>query len=227
MMHRNNSNGRRAASERGYMALFAMLAMVAIAGGSASAAPTETVLYPFCSKPSCSDGERPWTGLTADSIGNLYGTTSRGGASDAGTVFKLSPGGTYTVLHSFKGGSDGAIPHAGLIADSSGNLYGTTEYGGASGCGLGGLGCGVVFKLSAGGTETVLYSFCSKPGCSDGANPYAGLIADSSGNLYGTAVNGGAAGDAAWDAAWCSSSRREGARRCSTPLRAAATGAIP
>ena len=76
---------------------------------------------------------------------------------------------------------------AGLIADSSGNLYGTTLVGGSySG--------GVVFKLSPSGTETVLYSFCSLPSCSDGAAPAAGLIADSSGNLYGTTTYGGASG---------------------------------
>jgi uncharacterized repeat protein (TIGR03803 family) len=80
-----------------------------------------------------------------------------------------------TVLHSFTG-SDGRNPQAGLIADSAGNLYGTTVAGGASGSGCGGYGCGVVFKLSPGGTETVLHSFCSLPSCSDGALPFAGLV---------------------------------------------------
>jgi YVTN family beta-propeller protein/uncharacterized repeat protein (TIGR03803 family) len=103
-------------------------------------------------------------------------------------VFKLSPGGTETVLHSFCGG-----PHASLIADSSGNLYGTTQQGGVV-CELPVVAsCGVVFKLSPGGTETVLHSFTGSPG--DGAIPAGGpLIADSSGNLYGTTQYGGAAG---------------------------------
>ncbi len=92
-------------------------------------------------------------------------------------MFKLSSSGTETVLHSFEGGTDGAYPEAGLIADSSGNLYGTTRNAG------GAPGYGTVFKLSPGGTETVLYSFT---GGSDGVNPTASLIADSSGNLYGT-----------------------------------------
>jgi uncharacterized repeat protein (TIGR03803 family) len=101
-------------------------------------------------------------------------------------VFKLSPNGTYTVLYSFTGGSDGAFPKAGLIADNAGNLYGTGESGGASGKVSGN---GVVFKLSPGGTSyTVLYSFMG----SDGGSPYAGLLADSSGNLYGTTELGGA-----------------------------------
>jgi uncharacterized repeat protein (TIGR03803 family) len=110
-------------------------------------------------------------------------------------VFKLSPGGTETVLYSFKGGSDGSGPAAGLIADSSGNLYGTTYLGGAFASGCNGifadLGCGVVFKLSPGGTETVLHTFT---GGSDGGVPSGGLIADSSGNLYGTTSRGGASG---------------------------------
>ncbi|MGH6847527.1 MAG: choice-of-anchor tandem repeat GloVer-containing protein [Methylocella sp.] len=150
---------------------------------------TETVLHTFTGG---SDGAFPQAGLIADSSGNLYGTTQDGGALGQGTVFRLSPGGTETVLYSFcpsfPSCSDGAIPHAGLIADSKGNLYGTT-FGGGAATGCGGFGgCGVVFKVSPGGTETVLYSFT---GTDDGANPQAGLIADSSGNLYGTTEFGG------------------------------------
>jgi uncharacterized repeat protein (TIGR03803 family) len=155
---------------------------------------TYTVLYSFCRLPSCSDGSTPEAGLIVDSAGNLYGTTTGGGVSTSlcagcGTVFKLAPDGTETVLYSFcskPGCNDGLGPQAGLIADSTGNLYGTTHDGGGSGCG--GLGCGVVFKISPGGTETVL------TGASDGAGPSAGLIADSAGNLYGTTGDGGAAG---------------------------------
>src|ERR1700730_15697724 len=104
-----------------------------------------------------------------------------------------------TVLHSFTG-SDGANPNAGLIADSSGNLYGTTFNGGASGSGGCMIsGCGVVFKLSPDGTETVLHSFrCLYRRCPYGANPNAGLIADSSGNLYGATVHGGGSGCAGY-----------------------------
>jgi uncharacterized repeat protein (TIGR03803 family) len=143
------------------------------------------------------DGAAPYDNLIADSSGNLYGTAILGGGSGCGVVFKLVPGGTETVLYSFTGGSDGGGPGAGLIADSSGNLYGTTEGGGVSGCG--GT-CGVVFKLappataSGAWTETVLHAFTGSP--SDGGVPYfAGLIADSSGNLYGTTYFGGTSND--------------------------------
>jgi uncharacterized repeat protein (TIGR03803 family) len=143
--------------------------------------------------PQASDGANPEAGLIADSKGNLYGTTLNGGSKDAGTVFMLAPGGAETVLYSFTGGNDGAGPHACLIADSKGNLYGTTESGGAGGE-------GVVFELSPPGCnaaqpkswcETPLYSFCIDTYCSDGQNPQAGLYADGDGNLYGTTLLGG------------------------------------
>jgi uncharacterized repeat protein (TIGR03803 family) len=149
----------------------------------------ETVLHAFTGG---GDGANPQAGLISDGSGNLYGTTAKGGPSGNGVVFKLSPGGTYTVLHSFTG-SDGGTPEASLIADSSGNLYGTTEAGGPPAQSCGGLGCGVVFKLSPGGTYTVLHSFAG--GSIDGANPAAGLIADSKGNLYGTTAKGGPSGN--------------------------------
>jgi uncharacterized repeat protein (TIGR03803 family) len=154
---------------------------------TAGGAWTETVLHFFTGG---SDGGTPVAGLIAGSKGNLYGTTVNGGASDGGTVFELTPpaiaGGawTETVLHSFGPNipSDGFLPYAGLLADSKGNLYGTTLYGGTSGAGYG-IG-GTVFEVAAAGGETVLHSFSGLPG--DGANPYAGLLADSKGNLYGT-----------------------------------------
>ncbi|MGH6838940.1 MAG: choice-of-anchor tandem repeat GloVer-containing protein [Methylocella sp.] len=171
-----------------------LAALIVAAGDGASAAPVETVLHTFCSLPGCTDGRQPQAGLIADSNGNLYGTTTNGGSGTSaactnglgevlgcGTVFKLSPSGTETVLYSFTGGTDGGFPFAGLIADSSGNLYGTTLAGGVSGE-------GVVFKLTPSGTETVLYSLT---GGSDGGAPEGGLTADSSGNLFGTTTIGG------------------------------------
>lgn len=133
------------------------------------------------------DGANPVGNLIADASGNLYGTTSQGGASSAGTVFMLSPPATLgdawteTVLYSFTGGTDGAHPFAGLIQDSAGNFYGTTYGGGA-------FNYGTVFKLDALGNETVLYSFEGAP---NGASPYSGVIFDSAGNLYGTTYGGG------------------------------------
>lgn len=125
--------------------------------------------------------------MIRDPAGNLYGTTFSGGASNLGVVFKLDQAGHETILYSFLGSADGGGPWAGLVQDSAGNLYGTTLFGGTSGV-------GVVFRLappaSPGGTwtETALYSFT---GGMDGANPYAGVVLDSAGNLYGTTVYGG------------------------------------
>ncbi len=148
---------------------------------------TYKVLHSFGGSPS--DGASP-SNLLADGSGNLYGTTANGGASGRGVVFKLLPdGSSYKILHSFAGGaSDGSAPIGALFADSNGNLYGTTLGGGGT-TGCFGQGCGVVFKLSADGTYKVLHSFTG--GASDGANPVANLIADSSGNLFGTTLGGG------------------------------------
>jgi uncharacterized repeat protein (TIGR03803 family) len=144
---------------------------------------TERVLYSFTGG---ADGGNPYAGVIADSAGNLYGTTYKGGAFGYGTVYKLTPAGQETVLYSFSGGADGANPYAGVIWDPSGNLYGTALYGGVTTCTYG---CGVVYKLSPTGQQTVLYSFSSQ---NHGAGwPYAGVIRDSAGNLYGTASGGG------------------------------------
>ena len=120
--------------------------------------------------------------LARDKAGNLYGTTQNGGAYRWGTVFRVSPDGTATVLYSFTGGSDGGGPHAGVIMDAAGNLYGTTPYAGDMNCDYG-EGCGTVFKLAPDGTETTLYTFTDT---GVNANPMAGLTMDSGGNLYGT-----------------------------------------
>ena len=154
---------------------------------------TETVLYNFCSVTNCDDGNQPRGGLVFDTKGNLYGTTQYAGAKGGGVVFELSPGGggwTETVLHNFDY-TDGSLPSSRLIFDSAGNLYGTAPYGGPFGGGRGG---GVAFELtpsSNGWTYTALYSFCEKTHCTDGDLPWGGLIFDSAGNLYGTTIDGG------------------------------------
>jgi uncharacterized repeat protein (TIGR03803 family) len=167
---------------------------------------TETVLHNFAGVP---DGAYPSAGLVRDAGGNLYGTTPFGGSANSsckvgtndyttcGTVFKISAKGTETVLYSFRSGTDGGEPYAGLIQDGTGNLYGTANRGGESNLDVCSNAfdrdttCGVVFKLSAIGSETVLHTFTG----ADGANPYAGLIQDAAGNLYGTTANGGAKSD--------------------------------
>jgi uncharacterized repeat protein (TIGR03803 family) len=95
--------------------------------------------------------------------------------------------GNEVTLHNFSGGSDGAFPGGALIADGSGNFYGTTEEGGGGSC-INGYGCGVVFKLGPNGAETILYAFA---GGNDGAVPAGGLIMDTAGNFYGTTAAGG------------------------------------
>jgi uncharacterized repeat protein (TIGR03803 family) len=139
-------------------------------------------------------------GLVRDKEGNLYGTTIQGGIESCvfarrvigcGTVFKLDASGNETVLYSFTGGTDAAGPTAALVRDKEGNLYGTTNLGGTGSCNFGGPGCGTVFRLDTTGKETVLHSFTNTP---DGAIPYAGLIMDKAGNLYGTTLEGGAYG---------------------------------
>jgi uncharacterized repeat protein (TIGR03803 family) len=143
---------------------------------------TETVLHVF--PKTGSDGETPYAGVIQGSDGNFYGTTYFGGANGLGTVFKVTPGGTETVLYSFAAGNDGEHPYAGVAQGSDGNFYGTTYQGGTSGL-------GTVFKITPSGIETVLYSFA---GGGDGANPEAGLIQGSDGNFYGTTLQGGAGG---------------------------------
>jgi uncharacterized repeat protein (TIGR03803 family) len=110
---------------------------------------TEKILYNFCSLANCADGEIPLAALIFDDKGNLYSTTNLGGTSDQGTVFKLAPDGTETVLYSFAGSpDDGADPWGTLIADKSGNLYGTTVSGGDGNCqSIGLAGCGTIFKV--------------------------------------------------------------------------------
>jgi uncharacterized repeat protein (TIGR03803 family) len=145
----------------------------------------EAVLHSFGG---ATDGWTPTARVILDSAGNVYGTTAYGGTHGYGTVFKLDTAGNETILHSFARGADGANPNAGLVADTAGNFYGTTQYGGR---GCDGQGCGTVFKITPSGTETVLYRFA---GGLDGASPLGGVALDSSGNLYGTTWLGGVYG---------------------------------
>jgi uncharacterized repeat protein (TIGR03803 family) len=157
-------------------------------------AGTFTQLYSFCSQAGCADGGLPYAGLVMAANGNFYGTTTcDNGCTSApldGTIFEITPSGTYSVLHTFVG-TDGSGPYSNMVLGSDGNLYGTTLYGGnLSICE--GLGCGTVFKvtLPVKGTPkfTSLYSF---QGGSDGYNPFGRLVQGSNGNYYGTTAYGG------------------------------------
>jgi uncharacterized repeat protein (TIGR03803 family) len=138
----------------------------------------ETVLHSFAGSP---DGKYPFAGLVRDAKGNFYGVTILGGSFGNGVVFKLDKAGKETLLYTFTGGTDGGVPlyYGSLVMDPEGNLYGTTQGGGA--------GFGTVFKVTAKGKETVLHCFTGPP---DGAAPFAGLVRDAKGNLYGTALGG-------------------------------------
>ena len=160
--------------------------------------PPTTPLTPWIETPihlfaGGSDGANPFgADIVFDQAGNIYGTTYNGGSGacslGCGTVYKLTPSNgswTESILYSFlASGGDGQHPWGGVTFDASGNLYGTTVYGGGSGN-------GAIYKLTPSGsgwTETVIYSFT---GGTDGANPYAGLIFDKPGNLYGATTTGG------------------------------------
>ena len=150
---------------------------------------TLTTLYNFCSQSGCSDGYYPEAGLIQASNGDFYGTTTFGGAGGVGTVFKITPSGTLTTLHSFCSQSncaDGEYPEAGLVQATNGNFYGTTYAGGGANS------RGTVFKITPSGTLTTLYSFCPQSGCPDGSDPQAGLAQATNGNFYGTTFAGGA-----------------------------------
>jgi uncharacterized repeat protein (TIGR03803 family) len=218
----------------GFFAAVAMMALCVVSGQRMQA-QTYTVLHSFGGAPN--DGAFANGELIQDTAGNLYGTTVAGGAFNNGTVYKLDPAGTVTILHSFTGGTiDGGNPQGGLLSDTQGNLFGTTQStvfkldasntlktlhafgigddgagprsrlvtidgdiygvspfgGGSEGCSGG---CGIVFKMTKGGTETILYRFT---GGADGGNPQ-GITRDAAGNLYGVASVGGVGSGTVWE----------------------------
>ncbi len=148
---------------------------------------TQQAIYTFTGAP---DGSHPYNGVIFDNGGNLYGTTTGGGSSGNGMVFKLTPSGggwTETILYNFTGGSDGGFPVSGLIFDGQGNLYGATASGGSGGG-------GTVFQLSPNGSSwnfNLVYSFSGTAQC----GPWGSLNFDSNGNLWGTTLCDGASGD--------------------------------
>ena len=166
--------------------------LAALATAPAHAAPTLTTIANFTGTGGAAPGNNPQAALIADASGNLFGTTYIGGTSNLGTVFEIpKTGGGYgslLVLATFTGTANGANPLSGLTADASGNLFGTTSSGGASGA-------GTVFEIAkTGGTFGALSVIATFTGSANGAAPHGGLTTDASGNLFGTTANGGANG---------------------------------
>jgi uncharacterized repeat protein (TIGR03803 family) len=154
-----------------------------------------TTLYSFCSQSGCPDGSRPSSALVQATDGNLYGTAIIGGSNCAdpgcGTIFKITPSGTFTMLYSFcsqSGCPDGSGPQLALVQATDGNLYGVTEGGGL-------YGHGTVYTITLRGKLTTIHSFCSEDGCTDGADPIAPLAQATSGDFYGTTGEGGNSAD--------------------------------
>lgn len=196
----NSAQSRTFLRFPGTFLLLALPLLVAAIATQAANAQTITVLHTFTAE---GDGGEPVTGLAIDRAGNLYGTTSTGGAG-FGNIFQVRHAGTAWVLnplHEFTSGRDGADPAGRPVFGPDGALYGTTTFGGGTACGVG---CGIVYRLSppptacTGATcpwvETVLYSFTGSP---DGAFPAGPLTFDSAGNIYGTTGNGGTNGEGA------------------------------
>ncbi len=156
-----------------------------------------TSLYSFCSQTNCTDGAGPDSGLVQGADGELYGTTKYGGKNSTctygcGTIFKMTPSGTVTTGYynfcSQTNCADGSNPFAGLIQADDGNFYGAAAGGASLNC-TGG--CGVLFKMTASGAESPIYSFCSLTNCPDGAEPGATLLQATSGLFYGSTEEGG------------------------------------
>jgi len=156
---------------------------------------TVTMLYNFCIPSGCPDGQFPESSLIEAADGNLYGTTTFGGAHGGGTVFKIPVGGgTLTQIYNFcaqSSCSDGEYPFAGLIQATDSNFYGVTSAGGAPSTCEPFSRCGTVFQLTTSGTLTTLHQFCAQASCLDGEFPFAGLTQATNGNIYGTTEFGG------------------------------------
>ncbi len=191
-----------------------------------------TNIYNFCALSACADGAQSYAALVLGPDNELYGTTTTGGASNFGTIFKISLDGTLTTLHSFAQ-RDGAFPQGGIVLGSDGNFYGTTLQGGSDSLGVifritpdgsltvlhnftgrsldggtpfsapmqasdgnfygvtwvGGVGVGIIYRMSPSGTFGVFHTFCQLGSCSDGAFPLGGITQGANGNLYGTTTS--------------------------------------
>jgi uncharacterized repeat protein (TIGR03803 family) len=158
-----------------------------------------STVYNFCSQSNCTDGSNPAAPLVQSADLTLYGTATTGGLYiyGAGTIFTITPSGTFTTLYDFCSQTvdclDGNNPSAGLVQGNDGNFYSTTEYGGTSTT-CTAPGCGTIFKITPNGALTTLYTFCTVSGCPNGYYP-GGIVQDTNGNFYGTTFKGGANGE--------------------------------
>ena len=150
---------------------------ILVSGQAAGAQTRLEVVHAFAGG---TDGANPRASLIQGTDGDFYGTTTKGGAFDLGTIFKMTPGGVVTVLHAFAGGADGASPCCNLIQAADGDFYGTTIYGGTPGF-------GTVFKMTRSGTVTVLHAFT---GSAEGGYPRAPLLQANDGTFYGISSGG-------------------------------------
>lgn len=130
------------------------------------------------------NGQSPTGSLVQGLDGNFYGTTAEGGSLDSGTLFKVTPSGALTLLHTLNGNTDGGLSYTALLQAPDGNFYGTMSIGGADLH-------GTVIKMTPAGTVTTLYSFCAQSNCADGNQPSVSLVAGTDGNFYGTTSLGG------------------------------------
>ncbi|MGD0567536.1 MAG: choice-of-anchor tandem repeat GloVer-containing protein [Candidatus Sulfotelmatobacter sp.] len=176
-------------------------ALLLLCATTAIVSPAQNILTVLASFNGTNGIYPEYVSLVQGFDGNFYGTTSLGGtncpapASCCGTVFKITAAGALTTLYSFCSQTnsegycaDGSSPDAGLVQATDGNLYGTTQYGGANND-------GTVFQITSGGTLTTLYSFCAQTGCTDGSQPVAGLLQGTNGSFYGATATGGANGE--------------------------------
>jgi uncharacterized repeat protein (TIGR03803 family) len=202
--------------------LRAALMLLLLVGVTAATSPAQTsTLYNFCSKSRggvCLDGSNPLAPLVQGTNGDLYGTTTRGGANANGTVVRVTTLGKLKTIYNFcsqPSCADGNYPNGGLLLATDGNFYGVTNQGGS-------YNYGTVFKITAAGKLTTVYNFCSQPSCTDGEYPQAGLIQATNGDFYGTASVGGlygqgtafemtASGTLVWVYSFCGGSCDDGA----------------
>ena len=175
--------------------VFCLLVFIAIGNASFAfgQAVSQSVIYSFCAVASCTDGSSPYAGLMQAADGNFYGTTNRGGASNAGSIFKIALNGAFTPLYSFSGANaDGGYPMSGLVQGPDGNLYGLAADGTNASYG------GTFFMITPGGTLTTIFDFCPASNnnvCPNGSGLLGGLTLGSDGNFYGTTYYGGANND--------------------------------